>query len=81
MKNIVIYPAPFFGGILLGYFLIDLEKSLRDMLESTPIGLFFIIGCVLIAAGVIKLKPLVFPGEFLMGISTGLYIRSKIIPV
>lgn len=80
MKNIVIYPAPFIAGVLIGYFLTDWEKSLIGLLEATPITVAFAVALVLLAAGVRVSRPIIFPGEFVFGLAIGLGWRSQAAP-
>jgi len=76
MKNILIYPAPFIAGILIGFFALDFEKGLAGMLESMPIALVFVAAAVLLATGT-KIRPIIFPGEFVAGLGVGFGIRSQ----
>lgn len=80
MKQVVIHPALFIAGILIGYTLPDWEKGLISMLEATPIAAIFVVGVILLAAGVRVSRPIIFPGEFVVGLSIGLGWRSQAVP-
>ncbi len=79
MKKIVAHPAFFIAGILIGYTLPDWERSLICMLESIPIAAVFLVGVVLLAVGT-RIKPMIFPGEFVVGLGIGFGWRSRVAP-